>query len=360
MIETDVTAHRPTSAPLTAAKLGRTGAACLALLLMAAACSPPDAGVVTVNIAGQVSHPTTAGMAAPPPVGGNGSPVPIAGREGTTSAGTAPPSGGVAGGVAPPPTAGGISVPPPPGAAGSGGGVVGGTDRPPFNPGTDPARNQIRPGEICQRVSELQCAAEAHCCSAPKQQAAGCVSQLVKSCNEAFVDDIAKSERAGFNMAQAEQILNTLEMYSQTCDPQVTPWAASTAGLRAMVQGTIAANGSCMPMGLPGKLNYGIALASCAQATTTACLFTGNGPPAGPQSATCSPRADVGATCFVDPNCKDGLYCANSQMQYSSGKCQALKALGATCTLDTECATYSCRSAVCAAATVDVAYCLSQ
>jgi hypothetical protein len=234
------------------------------------------------------------------------------------------------------------------------------TARPPFDPGTDPKRNQIRAGQICQRLSELQCAAEAHCCSAPKKTGAACVQQLTTQCTmQGALDDIAKNEPSGFSTAQTEIVLNKLEMYSQTCDPAVTVWALQADGFRSMFQGTVPPNGTCMPKGLPSTANYGTALASCAQPTTNVCLFKGNGPVAPPQSANCAPRGDVGATCFVDPNCKDGLYCANSQMQYSSGKCQVSKQLGAACTADAECASMSCRSAVCSAQTADTAYCIS-
>jgi Dickkopf N-terminal cysteine-rich region len=127
-----------------------------------------------------------------------------------------------------------------------------------------------------------------------------------------------------------------------------------------MFQGTVAPMGMCKPSGLPSVGNYAAALASCTQPLTHACLFTGDGPNAPPQTATCAARTDAGATCFVDLNCKDGLYCANPQMKYSQGTCTPLKATGATCTLDAECASFTCRSAVCVVTTEATAYCVSK
>jgi hypothetical protein len=175
----------------------------------------------------------------------------------------------------------------------------------------------------------------------------------------AYLDDIANNNVSGYSQAQTQAVLDKLEQYATACDPNVTLWAAQPDGLRAMFQGTIAANGTCKPTGLPSVANYGAALASCTQAATHACLFTGDGPTAPPQTATCAARGNAGATCFVDTNCKDGSYCLNPQMKYSGGKCTALKQNGAQCTTDTECASFTCRSAVCVAPTAQTAYCVS-
>jgi hypothetical protein len=229
-----------------------------------------------------------------------------------------------------------------------------------FDAGSEPGRNRIQPGQICARVAAVQCAAEAHCCPMPAKALEACKSELTNTCTtKAYLDDIGKNSVSGFDQAATETMLNTLEEYSKTCDPQVAVWAGQTEGLRAMFQGTVPPNGQCKPTGLPSYANYGAYLAACSQPKTQGCLFSGDGPTAPPQTATCAPRGGAGATCFMEVNCMDGFYCANPQMKYSSGKCTAQKAVGQQCTADVECMSLTCRSAMCVAPTVSTAYCVS-
>jgi hypothetical protein len=362
MSEAAVMSHRQARSPLDAAKSGASmGAALACVLLLAAACEPLGQDRVLPIIAGfsggsgvVAGNGGVAGMAGPPPG--------TAGRP-PTGAGTGIPVGGGAAGIPGPGSmAGTVSVPT---AGTAGGGTVtppnpDGGLLPPFNPGVAPNRNQVRAGQVCSRIAGLQCAAELHCCAAPAKGLDACQTQLTMACKTgAYLDDISNNSVSGYSVPQIEAVLNKLEEYATACDPSIPMWAATPEGLRSIFQGTVAPNAMCKPTGLPSPSNYAAALASCTQPATHACLFTGDGPNAPPQTATCSARLDAGATCFVDTNCKDGLYCANPQMKYSGGKCTALKEVGATCTLDTECATFTCRSAACVMPTVQTAYCVS-
>ncbi|HKP63613.1 MAG TPA: hypothetical protein VJV78_43055, partial [Polyangiales bacterium] len=282
--------------------------------------------------------------------------------------GTTPPQGGagIVGGV----TGGGISPagrggggeatngPPP---AGMGGTVPPATDGglPPFDAGSEPNRNQIQASAVCDRLVSIQCAAEQHCCTAPGRTYDTCKRDMLTDCtNNAHLSEIAMNQVSGFSATAATAAFTKLEQLSAACDPSVSTWSIAPDGLRGILQGTVAPMGSCKPSGFPSVPGYGAALASCTQITTHACLFTGDGPTAAPVTATCAARTGAGTTCFVDTNCMDGLYCANTQMKYSSGKCAAGKADGMSCGTGAECASQTCKSGSCTVATSQTAYCL--
>ena len=228
-----------------------------------------------------------------------------------------------------------------------------------FDGGTDPNRNKVQAGGICERLTTLQCAGEAHCCSNAGRTFAQCRSELMNECTtQLYMDDLAKNSATGFSAAQAELALARFEQQASTCDPNAILWPLLAAdGLRGMFQGTRPPGQQCRPGGLASVLNYGVALASCAQIGTHACLFTGNGPIAAPENATCAARADVGATCYVDTNCKDDAYCANPQEKYSSGKCTARKAIGTACSNGIECVKQVCTGGMCAEPTAQDTWC---
>jgi Dickkopf N-terminal cysteine-rich region len=368
MSEAVGTTHRQAPVPLTAARMrgarrGRGGPWLACLLLSAAACAPPadtERVIIPTIFAG-----VSGGSGVPAPSAGaagrSGPPPGTAGGMQTGTAGGGGPVGASGTGVVGPgPTAGGASGTPP--IAGSGsvqpmpdGGL------PAYDAGTEPDRNTVRAGQLCARVSALQCAAEQHCCTTAKNSFDACKTQLTKTCmDNAFLDEIAMNNVAGYSQTQTKATFDQIEVFGANCDPTVTMWAAQPEGLRAMFQGTVAPGGMCKPTGLPSQGSYAASLASCTNAETTSCLFSGTGPTAPPQTATCAARGDSGATCFLDVNCKDGMYCQNPQMKYSSGKCAALNQNGATCTLDSECASFTCRSAVCVAATADTTFCVSK
>lgn len=230
---------------------------------------------------------------------------------------------------------------------------------PEFDGGSEPNRNMVQAGELCRRVSTLQCAGEAHCCPTPGRSIQECQSAMLQDCmKNAYLDDLAKNSITGFSPSQAKIALDRLEAAGANCDPGVARWVIEYDGLRGMYQGTVAPSQQCRPTGFLSVAGYGATLASCSQIQTHACLFTGNGPTAAPETATCAARAEAGATCFVDTNCKDGLYCANTQMKYSTGKCTVSKAVGAACSGGVECATQTCLAGKCAEPTVQSAWCL--
>jgi hypothetical protein len=130
--------------------------------------------------------------------------------------------------------------------------------------------------------------------------------------------------------------------------------------LRSFFEGTVAADEPCTPGGgIASVANYGAALASCKDLGARACLFTGVGPPAAPTTAKCAARASTGATCFVDTNCQEELYCDNASMTYSGGKCTARKPLGAQCLHSYECVSGFCNHSdgACGPPDVQHAYC---
>jgi hypothetical protein len=248
-----------------------------------------------------------------------------------------------------PPPVGGMGVPPP----NPDGGL------PAFDGGIEPTRNQVQAGGICERLVTLQCAAEQHCCMAPGRTFEACKREMLTDCTmNAHLDEVAQNRIAGFSTANAAAAFTKLEQLSAACDPSVAVWAIAPDGLRGIFQGTVDPMRDCKPTGFPSVVGYGASLASCKQPATHACLFTGDGPTAAPTTATCAARAAAGATCFVDTNCVDGLYCANSQMKYSSGKCTAGKAAGASCATAVECKSQACKSGSCVEATSQTAYCL--
>src|SRR4051794_23441759 len=59
------------------------------------------------------------------------------------------------------------------------------------NGGTPGDKNAVMPGTICQRVAEIQCAAEAGCCASPGRDVAACTTEQKKVCSETLSLDAA-------------------------------------------------------------------------------------------------------------------------------------------------------------------------
>jgi hypothetical protein len=218
----------------------------------------------------------------------------------------------------------------------------------------------VQPGQLCDRITTLQCAAESRCCDTARASNA-CKAARMMDCNSTNLDDIARLPVSGFNQEKAATLLRTLERLSSSCDPSVKPWSVSPDGLRSLFEGTVAADQACTPAtGIPSIPSYGAALASCKEPATHACLFTGAGlPPAPPATATCEARASAGAKCFVETNCQEDSYCDNLSMTYSGGTCIARKELGQPCVRSFECTSGFCNhtDAVCGPPDVQQAYC---
>jgi hypothetical protein len=232
--------------------------------------------------------------------------------------------------------------------------------QPQFDAGSEPDRNKVQPGKICERLAAVQCAGESFCCTNAGRTYEACRSAQLEACSmELQFDTIARNPITGFSAATAESALNHFEQLASQCDPTIASFGESPEGLRGMLQGTVAPQASCKPpAGIPSVAAYGAALASCAQLQTHACLFSGSGPVAAPTSAVCAPHGAAGATCYVDTNCESGLYCENPNEKYSMGKCTARKAVGASCTAGPQCESLFCKSRKCVASNSQAAYCL--
>jgi hypothetical protein len=228
--------------------------------------------------------------------------------------------------------------------SGSGGGGNGGD------------KNAVMPGTICQRVAEIQCAAEAQCCTNPGRDAATCTAAQKKVCSETLsLDDAAANPIAAFDAAKAKAALDQFESLATKCDTSISAFALGTSGFRTIAVGTVAPGGACDPASSSNKLAAtAAALASCTGPATNACL------PAMTGGWKCAPRSDAGGPCFTDANCKEGLACDNPNLRYD-GTCKARKPAGADCMEGTtECSSFACKDGKCVDQTKDTAYCLAQ
>jgi hypothetical protein len=238
---------------------------------------------------------------------------------------------------------------------------------PPSDAGSTPASDAghaddapVEPGQLCDRITTLQCAAESRCCDTARA-ADACKSARMMDCTSTNLDDIARLPVSGFNQEKAAALLRTLERLTSSCDPSIKPWSASPDGLRSLFEGTVAPDQACMPAGgIAAVASYGAALASCKEAATHACSFTGAAvPPIPPATATCAARASAGAKCFVETNCTEDLYCDNVSMTYSGGTCTVRKELGQPCLHGIECTSGFCNHTgeVCGPPDIQQAYC---
>jgi hypothetical protein len=256
------------------------------------------------------------------------------GASGGGGGGTSGASGGGGGGSG----AGGT------GASGTGGGMdagaMAGHD---FDAGTDPNRNAVTAGKICDRLATILCASEEACCDHPRDFAT-CKAAVLKDCSDdAMLDAVAMQAAAGFDTDQAKTVFTTLEDMASKCDVTIGSFSDSPDGLRKIFKGTKAANADCTPVDPLNKAMAGGALASCMMNADYACL------PAVAPPWKCAARADTGGNCFSDVNCKPGLYCDNPNLMISpANKCTARKAVGAACTGWNECMTLLCKSGKCA------------
>jgi hypothetical protein len=224
--------------------------------------------------------------------------------------------------------------------------------RPPFEPGTDPNRNNVTAGNVCERLAHIQCAGEQHCCTAPGRTLEECKAVQLKGCREdAFLDAITLEAQTGFDAAAAAAAFNEFEQKSDRCDVDVGVWASTAAGLRGIVKGTRGYGESCQPTAIGANAATAAFLASCRDPATTACMPTIT-------SWQCGNRAPAAGPCFTDVNCQDGLFCPNPRLDIAGARCEARKAAGAACTLGNECASFACVDRVCATATDQTAYCL--
>ena len=214
--------------------------------------------------------------------------------------------------------------------AGTGGGL------PDFDAGSDPARNMVAAAQLCERLTTIQCAGEAHCCNAPGRSVEQCKTEMMDGCvNDAYLDSIAANPITDFDSDAAETAFTQFEMMASLCDPSIAAWGSSVTGLRGILRGTKAPGTSCKPPALQiaNPAAAAAALASCTNLDTHACMPTGLA-----TDWTCDPKNGAGGACFTDVNCQDGLYCPNPNADFGA-TCAARKAEGASCSLPNECAT---------------------
>jgi len=314
--------------------LGRVTCVVSGLVLLAGVwgCKADDGGTRgrgrpgTVLVGGSGAHAMGGSGAA-------GSSDPIA----TGQAGTDPGAPGGAGTMVAPPVAGDTGGPPP--------------ERV-FDAGTAPDRNAVTPGQLCERLSTLQCAGEAFCCPNPTRDFAACHDKYFTGCkNDLLFDEIAMQPAAKFDAANAERVFTEIERRASQCDVGIAPYGESPEGLGSMFLGTVGAGGNCRPSNLLQKAASGAALVSCTERTTEACL-------PGTVNWKCTPFVDAGGACFSDANCLAGLYCNNPGLALTGGKCIVRKAVGASCGQPNECESLYCKGGSCVAADVNAAYCL--
>jgi hypothetical protein len=225
-----------------------------------------------------------------------------------------------------------------------------------FDAGSDPERNAVGPGELCDRLATLQCAAQAFCCDDPQRTIDQCEKRMREGCeDELYLDDIAAEMSSGFDADAARQAFDTLEQLASTCDPGIAAEGFALSGLRGIIRGSVPAGRSCSPPNypllLPSDKTAAIALASCAEPDANACM-------PGETAWRCQPLAAEGEECFTDLNCQAGLYCDNAKLSLSA-KCKLRKAAAEACEVQTECESLACRDGTCAATDdVQAAYCL--
>jgi hypothetical protein len=237
--------------------------------------------------------------------------------------------------------------------AGSGGPSAGQGGGATFDAGSDPGRNDVVAGEICERVAVIQCAGERACCDAPGRTFEACQSSVQGACEDSLMlDTIGASPMVAFDPAKAKTAFGEFERRAAMCDPAVGAWAVSADGFSSTFTGTLGSGENCEPMGgLQAPIDkLLIALASCRIGDGLVCL-------PGDAGWMCAPRAAVGARCFNDFNCVDGSYCENPDGEFN-GVCTAGKAMGSDCDGPIECESRICGDGKCAPdGDVQAAYC---
>jgi hypothetical protein len=237
---------------------------------------------------------------------------------------------------------------------GNGGEFVGSGGKPPFDAGTDPYRNRVVGGQVCDRLSTIQCAGERACCDAPGRNFEQCKSAMAAECaNEYYLDAITANPITGYDIDAAEAAFAEFENRASQCDPSIATWASSLDGLRGITKGTLGSGADCTGS-LVNVAESAAHLAACTNAATTACL------PTSTFDWTCEPRSALNGPCFLDLNCQDGLYCDNlgSTPALTGRTCLQRKANGSGCVSGLECSSLTCENGSCTEATDQTAYCL--
>ena len=222
-----------------------------------------------------------------------------------------------------------------------------------FDAGKDPDRNHVKAGHICTRFAQIQCAGEAFCCDDPGRDRAQCEAEQTDLCTmRIYLDVMSLSAASGFDPDAALE-LNRFEQLASRCDPSISAFAEASEGLLSMMQGTVAAGGDCSPGVTVDAAGIAAAVVSCKNIAKTACL------PQNAASWTCTVRGAVGASCFTDVNCEEGLYCPNPNSDIGTKMCSERKPKDSDCVMPNECESLYCQGGSCVAATAQSAYCLA-
>lgn len=214
-------------------------------------------------------------------------------------------------------------------------------ENPEFDAGTDKNRNRVEPGGICQRLVEIQCAAERHCCGHPSDSMV-CIEELRDTCAGLYLDAASEKSVSGFDPDVAEAVFFELERLAADCNPSIAHYAMSSDGLRSMFRGTLAPGEDCRgpnievrnpESGLAAAAPYMVA---CHQPDTYACL------PDVVDGWRCKKRG-TDSRCTSELNCKDGHYCDGHPVE-GGGECQRRKRADEPCELPIECRSLNCHS----------------
>lgn len=304
----------------------------------------------------------------PPPDGTGGG----AGSGGSLASGGNGTSGGTAGTSTGGTGTGGTSTT----FSGTGGttGTGGSTNLPAFDAGDD-SLNAVTAGNVCERIAEIQCAGQEHCCHLQHADKATCIAAQRDGCVNGGLDYVTAQAASGFDAANAASIVKAFETSASNCDPGIAKAATSTdGGLRSLVKGTLDSGADCTAGATVDGKVVAAHLASCANADQTACL---------PHQITtqslfpkwlCTPLSIVGKNCFTDVNCNQtadihGVYC-NNDLQHpvisDNWQCMPRHETNEPCDSGNQCASLLCTKGathqnpgVCLEANADNAYCLN-
>jgi len=288
-------------------------------------------------------------------MGGSGGAGSVGGTGGAGGTGAVGGTGGDSGAGAVAGTAGDGGTGGTAGIGGAGDGGTGGTSGA-GGTGGSLGTNRVQATQVCQRLAELQCAAEEACCTNPDGKYPSrdaCISNQRSVCETNFkVAQIGADPDAGYSVDNAEAAFDNFELLTSTCDTSVVSWGTSPEGFLRMMAGTKTANATCQPT---SSTDYGAAF-SCLVASNLSCVPGGLIPGTDvPGLWSCKTRSGDGGRCYTDLNCGPGLRCTEPET-YST--CTSRKSLGSSCTYPTECASLFCEGSVCVEASQEAAYCL--
>lgn len=211
--------------------------------------------------------------------------------------------------------------------------------------------NRVTAAQWCGRLAQIQCAAEALCCTDTVHRFATvteCESSQRNICETNFrVATIGADARVAYSLDGAETSLTTFENMTLQCDVDAAAWGASPDGLITMFAGTRGSGQSCTPTSMTDFA----AGASCTRGSTcipTSSLLL---------SWNCSARSGSGGPCFADVNCNPDLHCASPETRST---CVSNLNDGAGCSRATECTSLFCEGGACVPRTVNAGYCFKR